>query len=317
MNSTAIAARSEVVAPAISADRNPAAVYLASLGAGSVRAQRTALDKVARLILAGAPSWESIDWTVLRYQHVALVKSLLIKEGLAAATVNRILSALKGVVREGWRLGFVDAEELRRVEDVKSEKVQTLPAGRALSMAEVQTLGEACDTTTPGGARDAAMLAILFGAGLRREELVTLDLADYNPRTGELRIKGKGNKERLAYATNGSSTALAIWLTHRGTEPGPLFSAVNRWGRVAGKRMSTQAVYGALLTLAQSAGVAKFSPHDLRRTFISELLDRGADLSAVKDLAGHSSVTTTTRYDRRGERARRKAAELLHFPFKP
>jgi integrase len=230
--------------------------------------------------------------------------------------VNRFLAALRGVVRESWRLGYIDAEELRRVEDIGSVKATTLPTGRALSMAEIQKLIGACDRATPGGSRDAAILAILFGAGLRRSELVALELADYSRETGELVIRaGKGRKDRMAYATNGSARLLGEWLSHRGNAPGPLFVGENKVGGIGTGSLTPQAVYKMLGILAKRAGVAAFSPHDLRRTFISELLDRGADLSAVQALAGHSSVTTTTRYDRRGERAKRKAAELLHVPI--
>jgi integrase len=302
-------------------DRNPALVYLASLGRGSVRAQRSALATIAR-ILTGRSTVEGIGWTRVRYQHVAAVKARLLEElsvggkPRSPATVNRFLAALRGVVRESWRLGYVDAEELRRVEDVGNVKATTLPAGRALSMAEIQTLITACDRAIPGGARDAAILAVLFGAGLRRSELVALELSDYSPVTGELVIRsGKGRQDRLAYATNGSARLLEEWLTHRGTAPGPLFLGVNKVGTIGTGVLTAQAIYKMLGVLAKRAGVAVFSPHDLRRTFISELLDRGADLSAVQALAGHSSVTTTTRYDRRGERAKRKAAELLHVPI--
>lgn len=291
-------------------DSNPGLVYLAGLGAGSVRAQRGALQRVS--MLAAGASLEAFPWHRLRYQHVVAIKA---KIAGAPATVNRILAALRGVVRESWRLGYIDAEQLRRVEDIKGVKGSSLPRGRALSIAEVQKLGEAADTTTAGGARDRAMLAVLFGCGLRRAELAALSMEDYAPTTGELRVTGKGSKERIAYVTPSARAVLNKWLGHRGKASGALFCAVTKSGTVVHGHLSEQAIYGALARLAKAAGVAAFSPHDLRRTFISELLDRGADLSSVRDLAGHSNVSTTTRYDRRGERARRKSAELLAVPF--
>jgi site-specific recombinase XerD len=80
-------------------------------------------------------------------------------------------------------------------------------------------------------------------------------------------------------------------------------------------RLTPQAVLVILERRAGAAGVAHFSPHDLRRTFISELLDTGADLATVRALAGHARVETTAGYDRRGEQAKRRAAEMLHFPY--
>ena len=102
----------------------------------------------------------------------------------------------------------------------------------------------------------------------------------------------------------------------RGDEPGPLLCPVRKDGLVTVRRMTAQAVLYALRKRQEMApGVAPFSPHDLRRTFIGDLLDAGADLAAAQRLAGHAQVGTTARYDRRPEEMKRRAAELLHVPF--
>jgi integrase len=151
---------------------------------------------------------------------------------------------------------------------------------------------------------------------LARSEVVALDLADYEPETGALTIRAaKGRKDRLAYTTNGSRAALAAWLQVRGMEPGPLFWPIDQAGRMLPRRMNGQSIFELLERRARRARVQRFSPHDLRRTFISDLLDAGADITTVSALAGHANVTTTARYDRRGEESRRRAAELLVVPF--
>jgi integrase/recombinase XerD len=156
---------------------------------------------------------------------------------------------------------------------------------------------------------------VCYGGGLRRAEVVALDVEDFDAPTGALVIRGKGSRERSGYASNGTLAALERWLEVRGSEPGPLFLAVNKGGNVVhGRRLTTQGVYLVVTEHARQAGV-QAAPHDLRRSFVSDLLDAGADLAVVQKLAGHASPATTSRYDRRGEVAKRRAVELLAVPL--
>src|ERR1017187_2542090 len=301
---------------ALPPDRHPAHVYLARLGSGSRRTMSEALNTIAAIVTSGRADLETMPWAALRYQHTAAVRFALM-EKYKPSTANKGLAALRGVLKECWRLGYMTAEDYHRGADVPTIKAQTLPRGRALASGEIAALMNTCGRdSSPAGIRDAALIAVLYGAGLRRSESVGLDLPDYNIETGELAIRGaKGRKDRLGYATNGSADALKDWLVARGGDPGPLFCNINKGGRITIRRLTDQAVLHILKKRADEAAVASFSPHDLRRSFISDLLDAGADISTAQQLAGHANVQTTARYDRRGEATKRKAAELLHLPY--
>ncbi|MGA2111770.1 MAG: tyrosine-type recombinase/integrase [Anaerolineales bacterium] len=202
---------------------------------------------------------------------------------------------------------------------MKGVSGETLPAGRALSSGEIAGLIDACaDDLSPAGARDAAVIAVLYACGLRRSEVHGLDLADVDLTAGSLTVRrGKGRKDRSVPIASGGISALRDWITVRGSLPGPLFGPIDKGGKVSAERMSSQAIYNLLQKRAAQAAVTNLSPHDFRRSMISHLLDAGADLVVVSRLAGHASVTTTSRYDRRGEEAKCKAVELLHVPYHP
>jgi len=151
---------------------------------------------------------------------------------------------------------------------------------------------------------------------LRRAEVAVLDLEDYDTGTGELLVLGKGGKQRNIYIDNGAADALADWLIIRGDREGRLLLAINKGGRMLDHGITDQAIYNVLRKRTKQAGVRDCSCHDLRRSFISDLLDAGADISTVAKLAGHAQVQTSARYDRRGEEAKRKAVALLHIPYR-
>jgi integrase/recombinase XerD len=160
------------------------------------------------------------------------------------------------------------------------------------------------------GVRDSAMMAILYGTGLRRSELLGLDVSDYD--NGKITVKGKGNKIRLAYVVGEAKSMVERWLSVRcGIGTAPLFVAIAKGGRITNHRLDGRSLGVVLNKRAEQAGIALFSPHDLRRTTATHLLDRGVDLSVVQQMLGHAHISTTVLYDRRGEKAKQKAAEVL------
>ncbi len=306
------------LAPA-SADEHPVAVYLASLAEGSRRTMRGALDVVARELTGGRQDAFLLDWSLVRFQHTQAVRAALM-ERYAPAMANKCLAAMKGVLKAAWRLGQLPTEEYQRAVDVMSVRGSTLPRGRALAAGELRALLQSClADPKPIGVRDTALLALLYNCGLRRAEVVALDVSDYNAESGEIKVRtGKGHKARTIYANANTRRAVDTWLQVRlagaGEANGPLFLPLNKGGRVVMRRLNNQAVMDILLKRARHAAIKNVSPHDFRRTFISDMLDAGVDTVTVQKMAGHSSPATTARYDRRGEQAKQRAAEVLHVP---
>ncbi|MBN9386719.1 MAG: tyrosine-type recombinase/integrase [Chloroflexi bacterium] len=295
---------------------NPAAIYLASLRPTGRRAMKNLLNVVAEISSSGRHTVFTLPWHELRYQHTAAIRTTL-QERYKPASVNMALSALRQVLKEAWQLGQMSAEDYRRAANLKVVRNKTLPRGRALKGGELAALMEVCGKdTSPLGARDAALIAVLYAGGLRRSEVARLDLAHYDRETGALTIQGgKGGKDRIAYLGTGNE-ALDEWLKVRGRGAGPLFYPIRRGGHIDHHRLTEQSVFDILKKRGLEAGVNSFSPHDMRRTFISDLLDAGADIATVQKLAGHADVQTTARYDRRGENTKRQAAAKLHLPYK-
>ncbi len=297
-------------------DQNPAAVYLAMLKKNSRRPQQHALDVIAKFLSGGELNCFEIDWSKVRYQHTALVRSHFMDK-YAPATGNRMLCALRGTLEQAWLLGQMSAEDCMRASHVKAIIGETLPAGRALSQDEIAALFRDCvNDPRPIGVRDAAVIAILYSGGLRRAELTTLALSEYDAEERMLRVQGKRSKERSVYLADEAVAALQPWLKIRGDEDGPIFVMVNKGDNLVMDRpLTTNGVYYLLKRRAESAGVKTFTPHDFRRTFVGDLLDAGVDIAIVAKMAGHASVDTTARYDRRAERAKQEAAQVLKIPY--
>ncbi|WP_013334812.1 tyrosine-type recombinase/integrase [Gloeothece verrucosa] len=296
---------------------HPVSVYLGTLRPNSVPIVRRHLDELAQILTDNQCDAMTLNWGQLRYQHTASLRAVLIQK-YSPGTVNHKLCALRRVLREAKKLKLITLEDYSDAIEIDSVRNhQPSLKGRALSSLEIQVLfTHLLELSTISSFRDAALLAVLLGSGLRRAEVVSLDLADFNHSTGGIEVReGKGGKNRTVYLPDWGTSLVVQWLNLRGFRPGPLFYAVNKGQRIVKRRMSGQAVLYILQKRASDAGIEQVSPHDLRRTFISGLLDAGIDLVTVQKLAGHSDPATTARYDRRGEEAKRRAANTINAPF--
>jgi integrase/recombinase XerD len=315
-------------------DLSPVGIYIASLD--SDESKRTMLDALRRAaLMIGAESLDTVRWERLRYAHVEVLKERMTKAQRAGrkplyqpATINTTLSAVRGVARQAWLLRIPDdsneqkpamtADDYQRIAAVKGVRAKRDRSGRALSAEELARLLDICQAdTSPAGARDACLIALLAGGGLRRMESVSLNLSSYQPLTHQLKITGKGDKERTIYFEDGGTRrALRDWLRVRGLSPGALLLPVSKTGVIGDGRLHPSSVFKILERRARQARIRRVSPHDCRRTFVTELLNQGADISAVQALVGHASVETTVLYDRRGEDAKKRAMRLTIFPSK-
>ena len=288
-----------------------ATLYLESLSPGSRRPMRCMLKRAARM-LAFNERLEKVPWHMLEYQHVLQIRMDMLDEQLSLNTVNLMISAINGVMNACFDLGLMSADELMRIKKVKLVRGQNASKGIALTDKEIKRLICACSKSrTLIGKRNLCIVAILISTGLRRSELCALEVADYDAKERQLTIRrGKGRKARVVYLTSSAKRYLRAWLNLRGREDGPLFPKIDI-DALSVEPMAGHDVYKLVCDAAERASIGKLSPHDLRRTFITILLERGVDINSVRQLAGHSGIQTTALYDRRDEGSRRKAVTVL------
>jgi len=240
-------------------------------------------------------------------EALAEVLARLARRGLAASSQARAVAA--------WRTFSRFAHEHGHASDV----AKTLPLPRrprrlprTLPQAELGKALAALPQATPVQRRDRAMLELLYGSGLRLSEALGLDLSDVDWSARTLRVIGKGDKERIVPLSAHAKLALLAMLRDRrgkssGSEDEPVFQ--NPSGRRLSPRTVQRATLAALAGIAQSTGV---SPHALRHSFASHLLDAGAELRAIQELLGHASLASTQVYTQVNPRRLRRAYEKAH-----
>ena len=237
----------------------------------------------------GIDSWDGVDRYVLR-RYLARLQA----GGYVKASITRRISELRSFCRYLVREDILDANPIRVISSPKVPK--RLPD--YLAPQQVEALLAAPDTTVPQGQRDRAIMEVLYASGLRVSELVSLNLSNLDLQHGELRVWGKGAKERLALLGEPACRALERYIQdgrsklikeHRATNA--LF--LNRLG----SRLSTRSVSNILDKYAKLAGLERrVTPHVMRHTFATHLLDGGADLRTVQELLGHANLSSTQIY---------------------
>ena len=248
-----------------------------------------------------------------RQIEVAILRSYvsyLHECGYARTTVARRLACLRSFFRYCNREGICETNP--------AKPLRTPRAGRKLphflTTDQVGALLIAPPANLPAGLRDRAILETMYSAGLRVSELVGLNVSDWDRSAGILRVMGKGRKERLAPVGSYATKALDHWITVREPDPkapekqrAAIF--LNRFGR----RLTTRSIGRMLETHIQTAGLTQqTTPHTLRHSFATHLLDGGADLRSVQELLGHKSLTTTQIYTHVSTRRLRETYEKAH-----
>lgn len=230
--------------------------------------------------------------------------------GYAKSSISRQLASMRSFFRFAQREGLVDSNPAKPLRNPRPER--KLP--HFLSSDEIGKLLEAPPSAKPMGLRDRAILETMYSAGLRVGEVVAVNDEDLDLREGLVRVRGKGKRERLSPLGSYAKRALQNWLKIRTLSPDcaqdespPVF--VNKFG----KRITTRSVARMLEKHLKVAGLdRRTTPHTLRHSFATHLLDRGADIRSVQELLGHKSLVTTQIYTHVSTASLREAYEKAH-----
>jgi integrase/recombinase XerC len=270
--------------------------YERNVSIHTVEAYRSDLDAFLLFLCNDyfTTSFELLD--LRKIDHLA-VRSWLAhqqRRKMSRSSVARRLSAIRTFFRFLMREGVVETNPARGVATPKREK--HLPA--VLQVADITLLLEQPDPSTPLGLRDLAWLEILYASGIRVSELVAIDLDDIELRARLLKVYGKGSKERIVPFGRKAELAVRRWLEVRGEIVGERFDEeqpllVNH----RGQRITTRSIRRLLARYVRDAALrAGVSPHTLRHSFATHLLNAGADLRSIQELLGHVSLSTTQKY---------------------
>ncbi|CRM99148.1 Tyrosine recombinase XerC [Pseudomonas sp. 34 E 7] len=295
--------------------RNPLTLYLTRLAPSSQLTMRYVLQDAADRLGLDEVNLDDIDWHLLQPEQVIALVAALREDGYAPNTSSLYVNAVRGVMNEAWRMSLISQEHLLKMRSVKAASGTRLGQGRNLRRTLIREMMEVCAADPrPQGLRDAAVIGLLYGSGMRKSESVNLDLAQIDFEQRSLRVIGKGNKELVKYAPNWAFAKLQAWLEFRrgqlkeGEEDDTfLFNRIRRGSHITRERITKHAIYYIARQRGDQVGV-KIMPHDFRRSFITRVIEEH-DLSIAQKLAHHTNIQTTASYDVRDDNERRRAVD--------
>lgn len=262
-------------------------------------------DFVAFLEAEGVNDWQQVTAVTLR-QYL----NWLFAQGYERRSIARKLSSVRSFFRFLARMGFIPVNPAL---DLRQPRLpQKLPV--VLEVSEVERLLSAPDTSTPRGLRDRAILELLYATGLRVSEVAGLRIGDIDLAEKLVRVKGKGGKERIALLHDEALN----WLVRYLTESRPIF--LQRGKRIAeavfisqkGTPLTVRQIHRIVDGYARKVLGRRISPHALRHSFATHLLEGGADLRVIQELLGHSSLAATQIYTRLSRTHLKRVYEKAH-----
>jgi integrase/recombinase XerC len=265
--------------------------YERNVSANTVTAYRDDLESFLGFLCNDYFTLARDQLELRRVDHLAVRAYLahLARRKLSRSSIARHLSSMRSFFKYLMREAVVDANPARAVATPKREK--HLPS--VMQPSDVALLIEQPDTSTPLGLRDRAFLELLYGSGLRIAELVGIDIDDVELRARLVKVRGKGAKERIVPFGSKAEEALRAWLAAREAAPEETAMFVNYRGERITQRSVRRLFDGYVRKAALRAGI---SPHTMRHSFATHLLNAGADLRAIQELLGHASLSTTQKY---------------------
>lgn len=278
-----------------------------SLSELTVQAYRTDLDKLSQFAESIGVEPESLTTA-----QVEEFLATLHDSGLQSRSRARVLSGIRGFYRYLMLEEVIDSSPLELIESPKIGR--KLP--EVLSIEEIDALEAAIDLSRPDGLRNRAIIETLYSCGLRVSELVSLRLTDLHLDEGFVRVVGKGNKERLVPIGRKAIHDIDCYIEQRNAVGQKVATGAENilFLNRLGNKLTRVMVFTIIKRLAEAAGISKsISPHTLRHSFATHLIEGGADLRAVQEMLGHESIATTEIYTHL-DREYLRSTILMHHP---
>jgi len=271
----------------------PVKVYLNRLAVSGRRSAISQLNEAKKVFEWNEPI-DLLPFHLLSYAQLESLKLYFNEQGKSARTINHALQIIKGVADTAFKLDVIEHKAMLRIKSVPNIKGKVVEKGKALTHAQANLLlGSLSKVTSRVGVRNHAVISIMLATGLRRSELCSR----------------KGSKGWQQFLPNWAESVLDKWLSLRGNKKGPLFTKQGK----GIQPLTSDALYLIVTKKTKTILGQVFTPHDLRRTFITRLLNLNVDLLTVSKMAGHANVTTTQLYDKRGIETQRQAALALSY----